>query len=296
VGALPDVKAGSVHFALFDTLTPEHGRARLRELAPGAFFAALHLAAVLSLRLATGNAPLVQELLGEPVTYLDVPPPPQAESPRTVVKPRPIVVSEAVKIPVAEAAVTRPDRMAGFQELLAPREIKELPMPDAAVSAVNEVDFSGRGVVGGVAGGKPPQAVSAAVAESLNAEGPSTDVHAPVAPRRELRAVALEEVEVKPRLLNEREILQRLLDVYPPGLRSMGIEGTAIVQFVVDTNGRVEPGSIRVVSSTHPLFESGALQVVPWGKFSPGRMNVQGGLVPVRVSARVPLKWSMQKQ
>jgi periplasmic protein TonB len=41
---------------------------------------------------------------------------------------------------------------------------------------------------------------------------------------------------------------------YPDMLRQAGVEGDVRAQFVVDTLGRVEPGSVRVLEATHDQF------------------------------------------
>ncbi|MBW7933975.1 MAG: TonB family protein [Gemmatimonadaceae bacterium] len=46
--------------------------------------------------------------------------------------------------------------------------------------------------------------------------------------------------------------------VYPPALRASGGEGEAILRFLVDTAGRVDPDAVRVISTTHPLFAEAA--------------------------------------
>ena len=42
---------------------------------------------------------------------------------------------------------------------------------------------------------------------------------------------------------------------YPEALRAAHVEGTVLARFVVDSTGRVEPGSIMFPESTHPRFE-----------------------------------------
>src|SRR5581483_327526 len=42
---------------------------------------------------------------------------------------------------------------------------------------------------------------------------------------------------------------------YPDVLHVAGIEGMVMVEAIVDTTGRAEPGSVRVVQSTHPGFD-----------------------------------------
>lgn len=41
---------------------------------------------------------------------------------------------------------------------------------------------------------------------------------------------------------------------YPDALKSVGVQGTVTMRFVVSAEGRVEPGSIEVVSTPHKLF------------------------------------------
>ena len=58
---------------------------------------------------------------------------------------------------------------------------------------------------------------------------------------------------------------------YPDMLRSAGVEGEVLAQFVVDTTGRAEAGSLKVLKSTHDLFiavgqERAAAACVPAGR------------------------------
>jgi protein TonB len=41
---------------------------------------------------------------------------------------------------------------------------------------------------------------------------------------------------------------------YPEALRSVGVEGNVTMRFIVGADGRVEPGSINVLSTPHKLF------------------------------------------
>ncbi len=74
---------------------------------------------------------------------------------------------------------------------------------------------------------------------------------------------------------------------YPPLLRSAGITGEVRLEFIIDTAGRVEPGSARVLSSTHPLFEAPSLRALDTWQFQPGRI---GGM-KVRVRVRQLLRF-----
>lgn len=60
---------------------------------------------------------------------------------------------------------------------------------------------------------------------------------------------------------------------YPETLRTAGISGTVRVQFVVDTTGRAELSSVRVVESTHELFTRAVLAALRQARFTPGEVS-----------------------
>ncbi|MGH7531326.1 MAG: energy transducer TonB [Gemmatimonadales bacterium] len=74
---------------------------------------------------------------------------------------------------------------------------------------------------------------------------------------------------------------------YPAMLRRAGVQGTVVVEVVIDTRGRVEPGSPRVVLSPYPRFNEPALEAIQRATFRPAR--IQGR--PVRVRVRVPIEF-----
>lgn len=76
-----------------------------------------------------------------------------------------------------------------------------------------------------------------------------------------------------------------LVPVHPQILREAGIEGRVVVGFVVDTTGAVEPTTVRVLSSTHQLFEPPTRAAVAMCRFSPGR--AAGRAVRVRMQQAV---------
>ena len=54
---------------------------------------------------------------------------------------------------------------------------------------------------------------------------------------------------------------------YPSMLQSAGVEGDVRAQFVVDTLGRVEPGSVRVLEATHDLFAAAVRDALSRARF-----------------------------
>ncbi len=71
--------------------------------------------------------------------------------------------------------------------------------------------------------------------------------------------------------------------IYPAALKTLGVEGSVDVEFIVDRNGAVrEPTVIR---STHKDFEAAALAAVAQWKFTPGRR--QGRTINTRIAVQL---------
>jgi TonB family protein len=79
---------------------------------------------------------------------------------------------------------------------------------------------------------------------------------------------------------------------YPPLLRRAGVGGIVIVQLVIDTLGRAEPGSPRVVSSPNPAFNQPALNAIEHALFRPARVRGQA----VRVRMRFPVRFKQDSR
>lgn len=72
---------------------------------------------------------------------------------------------------------------------------------------------------------------------------------------------------------------------YPARLASAGVEGDALVRFVVDTAGRVEPASVEILSASHALFAESVRRWLGQTRYSPAL--VQGRPVRQLVQQRV---------
>ena len=77
--------------------------------------------------------------------------------------------------------------------------------------------------------------------------------------------------------------------LYPPIYRAAGIQGRAVVQLVVDTEGRVEDEGMSVVSATAPDFAAASLELARLVRFEPARRNGR----PVRVWVQLPVDWKI---
>jgi protein TonB len=74
---------------------------------------------------------------------------------------------------------------------------------------------------------------------------------------------------------------------YPRILLEARVEGTVVLEAVIDTAGHAEPNSIKVVSSTNRAFEAPARDAMRRALFRPGRVRGQ----PVRVLVQMPLRF-----
>lgn len=70
-------------------------------------------------------------------------------------------------------------------------------------------------------------------------------------------------------VLDQRSPLPR----YPDGLRAWRLEGVARLTFVVDTLGRVEMPSVKVLESSHPAFAASVRAALPRMRFRPARIG-----------------------
>lgn len=56
---------------------------------------------------------------------------------------------------------------------------------------------------------------------------------------------------------------------YPDALRSAKVVGEVLAAFIVDTTGRFEDGSFKLLQSTHPLFTQALREALPQMRFTP---------------------------
>lgn len=177
----------------------------------------------------------------------------------------------------ANAIVTAPVAK-GFQVLVAPIDIPDrLPGIDLSRAVTDEADFSGKGVAGGIAGG---------------VEGGVT-----VAKTREL--VIVEEGAAAPEPVYFREQVEKpvalregsALPIYPEHLRDMGLIGEVMVQYVVDTLGRYEEGSMVVLGSTHEAFTAAVRNALPRMRFYPAEVGDR----KVKMLVQQPFMFSVQR-
>lgn len=147
------------------------------------------------------------------------------------------------------------DVLKGFQTVVAPTEIPTEIPPINLQEHFDPKDYSGTGVEGGVAGGFDPSGV-------FN------------------EAV----VEERP------EVLSAPQPPYPEYLRQAGITGTVTLEGIIDTLGRAEPGSIKVMSTPNAGFNEAAVTTMRKALFRPARVRGRA----VRVLIRLPIVFKLE--
>ena len=77
---------------------------------------------------------------------------------------------------------------------------------------------------------------------------------------------------------------------YPDELRRQHVEGSVVVQFVVNEEGKPLGGSIRVLKATHLLFAQNVVEAVPRARYLPAEI----GGCPVAVVVQQPFNFSLR--
>jgi len=139
--------------------------------------------------------------------------------------------------------IAAPPPPKGFQVLSAPIKIPDvLPDIDLSKKVTDEADFSGKGVVGGIAKGV--------------GNGPADQTYFEFQVEKQVSGV--------PGTTNLR---------YPDMLRSANVEGEVLVQFVVDTIGRADLSSFKVLKSSHDLFTNSVKNALSQMRFYPAEIG-----------------------
>ena len=145
----------------------------------------------------------------------------------------------------------------GFQAVLPPEVIPTTIPPVNPNRHFDARDFLGKGVEGGIAAGV------------VGGTGPVTG-----------QAYLEAQLDDPPQVVAAGTVR------YPPALQSAGIAGSVQVQFVVDSTGHPEPGSLQILKSTHPAFEAPAREAVLKTVFRPGKVRGQAVRVLVTQAVR----------
>ncbi|MBW8770846.1 MAG: TonB family protein [Gemmatimonadetes bacterium] len=167
--------------------------------------------------------------------------------------------------PPPKDVVMAPPPPKGFQVLAAPVKVPDvLPDIDLSKKVTDEADFSGKGVAGGtskgVVGGTAP----------VNGDQPYFEFQV------------------------EKQVSQipcATCLTYPDMMKSANVEGEVLAQFVVDTSGKYESGTFKVLKSTNEQFTNAVKVALPRMRFYPAEV---GGR-KVKQLVQQPFTFSLQK-
>lgn len=195
----------------------------------------IHVGAVAAMVVATANAgQQMMEEKTEKVEFVEV----KKDEPPP----------EPEKAPPPPDVVAAPPIAKGFQVLQAPDIIPlEIPDIDLSRAVTDEADFSGKGVAGGIAKG-----VEGGVAQVPQGDTPYFEF----------------QVE-KPAAMAAGSNQM----VYPEMLRSAQVEGTVLASFVVDTAGKADMSTFKVLKSDHELFTNAVKNALPRIRYLPAEVG-----------------------
>src|SRR6266704_1074322 len=146
----------------------------------------------------------------------------------------------------------------GFQTVVAPDVIPTNIPPVNLQEHFDPKDYSGTGVEGGLATGLVPTG-------------------------NEVFIEAI--VEEKPAVLSGPTLQ------FPELLRQAQIQGRVLVQAIIDTLGRAEPPSVKVLQSPNPGFDQSAKSYVAKALFRPARVHGRA----VRVLIQIPIDFRLKQ-
>jgi protein TonB len=157
----------------------------------------------------------------------------------------------------------------GFQLVAPPENIPTEIPPVNLNERFDPKDFTGKGVEGGIASGV------------VGGTGPVIEGEVFLAA----------EVDESPQVTNAAACSAAFQDNYPAVMKSAGIAGKVVLQFVVNTDGHVDPEKIDIVSSSHKAFEDPARKGIlsPACTFKAGSSRGQ----PVRVLVRQSIAFKL---
>lgn len=155
------------------------------------------------------------------------------------------------KKPEEQPPVVDVPQLKGFQTVVAPTDIPQNIPPINLQQHFDPKDYTGVGVEGGTGTGIVPSSDQVFM-ESV--------------------------VEERPELLSGPQ------PQYPDLLRQAGVQGRVLVQAIIDTLGRAEPASVKILSSPNPGFDQPAKQAVLHALFRPARVHGRA----VRVLVNIP--------
>jgi len=169
-----------------------------------------------------------------------------------------VFLNQEEKKPEEQPPVLEIPQLKGFQTVVAPTDIPTNIPPINLQEHFDPKDYSGTGVEGGIGTGIVPDAGQVYM-ESV--------------------------VEERPEVLSGPQLQ------YPDLLRQAAIQGRVLVQAIIDTSGRAEAPSVKVIQSPNPGFDQPAKNYVLRALFRPARVHGRA----VRVLINLPIDFKIKR-
>ncbi len=230
-------------------------KAKKQKRLGGSLFSIIfHAAVVVALVVVTANAGIKNEKpKEEKVDFVEV----KKDEPKP---------PEPDKPPPPPDATVAPPPPKGFQVLSAPVEIPNvIPDIDLSKKVTDEADFSGKGVAGGTSKGVE------------GAKGPVPQGDQPYFDFQVEKPVVAAPGSQGPS--------------YPDMLRSAGIEGQVLAQFVVDTTGKADMTTFKALKSDNDLFTTSVKNALQRMRFLPAEV----GGKKVKQLVQQPFQFSLNR-
>lgn len=108
-------------------------------------------------------------------------------------------------------------------------------------------------------------------------------------PRQDAESVNLEQLLASQAVYTSDQVedaarVSQVTPQYPDSLWRAGVSGRVVAEFIVDTTGAIEPGSLRIVSATHPYFAGAVKAALDEGSFRSAFLRGK----PVRQIVQLP--------
>ena len=124
--------------------------------------------------------------------------------------------------------------------------------------------------------------------------GPDTDpIVSPPSPSVDIQSLLSENSVFRADQVDRKAALDTLKSAppaFPPSLYAAGMPGLVIAEFIVDTNGRVETGTLGIVSSTAPLFTDAVRVALETATYVPAEKDGRS----VRQFVQQPFEFSVK--
>jgi len=200
-----------------------------------------------------------------PEVKKEPPPPPKKEPPKPKAAPK----QQAPQLP----RVAAPAPPKGFQVVPPVVNIPTaLPSIDLSKAVTNADDFTGKGVAGGSGTG---------VAGGTGKTGDTGKEAGAVDDNKTYMEFQVEKTVVRTGGANPE---------YPESLRSLGVKGQVVAQFVVGENGRYEPGSLKILDASNAAFADAVRRALPGMRFSPAQIGGQ----KVKQLVQMPFQFNLR--